>query len=56
MNQTDRVLIALTKSGPRTAANIAVETRIPVASVRRVLSTLSVERKFRALRGVHALR
>lgn len=56
MTQTDRVLIALTKQGPRTAGNIATETGIPVASVRRVLSTLPFGRLLIAVNGVRAER
>ncbi len=51
MTQTDRVLIALTKQGPRTARNISVETNIPEPSVRRVLSSLSLSRLLRAYKG-----
>jgi len=41
MTQRDRVLIALTRDNvPRTARNIAVETGLPQASVRRILHEL----------------
>ena len=45
--QQDIVLIALTRDYPRTAATIAAETGIPMASVRRTLSELK-RRKDRA--------
>ena len=42
MTTKDRVLIALTRPPivPRTAPNIAVETGIPAATVRRILHEL----------------
>lgn len=51
MTQTDRVLIALTKPGPRTAQWIAIETGIPYASVRRVFSMLDWRLLCKAMRG-----